>query len=90
MADPATLVTQEELELAPEIERRPLMEEQLCAVRGLQAPAAAPGGVVAPTWEDGDGAAELGEVRREDACELSAADGTLDGSNPAWAPKPGA
>jgi hypothetical protein len=26
---------QQELELAPEIERRSLMEEQLCAVRGL-------------------------------------------------------
>ena len=73
---------QQELELAPEIERRPLMEEQLCAVRGLPSlpPPPAPGEALLPSWEGGDaavtGLGAAGELGG--AGELSTGDGGLD------------
>ena len=79
---------QQELELAPEIERRSIMEEQLCAVRGLapQAPAG-PGEAPLPSWEGGvtdaaaaapGGAGELDGAGESLAYLLSTGDGGLD------------
>ena len=79
---------QQELEIAPEMERRSLMEEQLCAVRGLapQAPAG-PGEAPLPSWEGGvtdaaaaapGGAGELDGAGESLAYLLSTGDGGLD------------